>query len=81
MPEPQIPSRGSRALTRILRENGPIAQRLKARFDKSVLWRWSTGRRRPSEVMAPVVAHLTDQQIPQDAWIPRKEFAELVKGL
>jgi hypothetical protein len=30
--------------------------------------------------MAPVVAHLTEQQIPQDWWIPRKAFTDAVRG-
>lgn len=80
MPEPQIPTRGSRALARILRENGPIAKRLKARFDNSVLWRWATGRRGPDRDPAAAIEHLTRRKIPVRAWTPKETWDDLVRG-
>lgn len=80
MPEAQIPSRGSRALARILGENGPIARRLKARIDKSVLWRYASGRRRPDPDMVALVEYLTEGQISSRHWISKERWAELVGG-
>jgi hypothetical protein len=79
MPEAQIPTRGSRALGRILGENGPLAKRIRARISKDILWRLATGRRRPNEETGPLIEHITAGKIRCRDWIPRDRWISLVK--
>lgn len=80
MPEPQIKTRGSRTLARILRENGPEAKRIRARIEKGVLWRLATGRRRPSEETGPLIEYLSRGKIRCRDFIPRERWTALVNG-
>jgi len=65
------PTRGSKALDRILEKNGTIAQRLRERFDKSVLWRLRTGRRLPELESAVLIRKLTRGRLPEALWTER----------
>jgi hypothetical protein len=80
MPEPSKRTRGSRALARILAENGPLAERIRRRFDKSVLSRLASGERGPKIETGVALAIVTGGKIPERAWVHPKRLAVLVKG-
>lgn len=80
MPEAQRPTRGSRTLARILAENGPLAERIRARFGKSVLSRLASGRRGPAMETGVALAILTRGKIPERAWVDKDRLEALVKG-
>ena len=73
---------GARALARILRENGELADTIRARFDKSVLSRLASGERGPSIETGAALAIITERRnrkIPESAWCHKGALARLVR--
>jgi hypothetical protein len=80
MPSRKGERRGPAILTRILEENGPLAERIRARFDKSVLSRLASGERGPHIETGVALRKLTRGRILEEYWVDPARLAQLVKG-
>ena len=70
MSHPAKPSRASTALDSILRENGPLAAKIRrGGFDRSVLSRLRNGHRIPELATAVKIHELTRGEIVPEDWL------------
>lgn len=63
-------SPASRALDALLTEGGPEAEKVAARFHRTMLWRFRTGRRMPDIVTASALHALSGGRVAIDGWVP-----------
>lgn len=64
------PSLASQTLARILEEEGPMAERIRAKLHRSALWRLSTGRRQPRISTAMMLERVTRGRVMASDWDP-----------
>lgn len=72
MPKRAVPAarhtRASREFDKILRENGPLARKLRTKIDRGRLARLRAGKRKVELDTAVLVAKITDGRIPAEFW-------------
>jgi hypothetical protein len=56
------------ALAEVLKTNGKMAQAIKKRFHRTMLWRWKTGRGTPDLHSAPELQKLSRGRVRADGW-------------
>jgi hypothetical protein len=69
MPTALKPCPSSRALDELLDTDGPESEAIRARFHRTMLWRYRTGRRKPDIETAKTLAELSGGRVPMNGWV------------
>lgn len=70
----------SEILDLILDTDGPDAEAIRARFHRTMLWRYRTGRRTPHSNVLPTLTALSRGKIPMPAWFEKAPASKVSKG-
>ena len=61
-------SRSAIALAKVLDHGGDAAEKLRAKYDATALWRWRKGKRGASRLTAIEIEAITGGKVKADGW-------------